>query len=149
MAARLQTKLVTISQAWPKDPLRPTLQFGGAILAASSRIFGTPAPSSSAIPASASDKTPFPSSPSSLDRVGATEAGQVGLTTDQLNKGWATVESLERLLGDQAKKDYPVTSRTTHPTSFPKHYEQILKGVEAASRGETVKRGLASWFRWE
>ena len=45
MATRSQsvkTSLLRLARAWPADRLRPTLQFGGALQAATARIFDLP-----------------------------------------------------------------------------------------------------------
>ncbi|KAK4702387.1 RNA-binding protein 8A, partial [Phenoliferia sp. Uapishka_3] len=100
--------LVTISQAWPKDYLRPNLQFSGAILSASARIFGgasSATPSTSALPQTPASTTGGRNE-EELAKSGAGPASGAGgpLSEPQLFKAERMVASLDNLLGDKARK---------------------------------------------
>lgn len=108
MAAQLQRSLTSIAQSWPKDYLRPTLQFSGAILTASSRIFATPAPASAALPTPSTSALPpapaaRPASTAGELETGAQVAGGA-LSEVQLRKAEQMVASLQNLLENKAFK---------------------------------------------
>ncbi|KAK4050062.1 hypothetical protein OIO90_005252 [Microbotryomycetes sp. JL221] len=136
-AHSLRNSFNRIAQAWPKDVLRPTMQFSAAISNASDRILFA---------------TPSNRAPSDISENAQSQTAQMPkqLTADELRKAEATVEALDRLLGDQALKRYPMGPKTTHPPSFPKHYERILEGAQKARRGEVVKsQRWRQFFQWK
>lgn len=90
--ATLHRAFLSLAQQWPKDPIRPNLQFSYALEAAAARIFLTsPSPSSST--------TASPAAGSS-----SSEAVLKVLSPADLSRAQMSIESLERLLDNKAKK---------------------------------------------
>lgn len=86
----LRRSFQQLASTWPKDTLRPTIQFGAAISKASERVFfdaQEPAVGKEGAPASA----PAPAA-----------RKEVELSSVQLGKAQATVDSLQRLLDSSA-----------------------------------------------
>ncbi|SCV72563.1 BQ2448_4100 [Microbotryum intermedium] len=118
-SSTLRTSLHSLARQWPKDPLRPTLQFSDSLQAAIDRAFPT----------------------TTATGTTATELGQ-----KQLLKAREMHDGLTRLLANDALKSYPMSQKTLQPASFPKHYARMQDGIARASRGEVVKG--RSWLEW-
>lgn len=81
--------LLQLAAKWPADPLRPSMQFGAAIKAASQRIFEAP-------------PIPFDSAtPSTADPVVAAARELTGASLANAQK---SAEALERLLENRARQ---------------------------------------------
>ena len=96
MALRSQTvksSLLQIARSWPADKLRPTLQFGGAIQAATARIFDLPP-----LPATA-EKAQNATAP--IDE--AHKAGKE-LIGNNLENAEKSLAALSRILNSSARK---------------------------------------------
>ncbi|KAK4046016.1 hypothetical protein OIV83_006434 [Microbotryomycetes sp. JL201] len=141
----LRTSFSRLAQAWPKDALRPTMQFSAAIANASDRIF---APHAATTTDAADTRSSSSASPSTPNPSGSGPTRE--LTESQRLKAQATIDSLERLLANDALKRYPMGPKTIHPPSFPKHYDRIREGAERAARGEIVKaQRWKQFFQWK
>lgn len=120
----LRRSFQQLATTWPKDVLRPTIQFGAAIHKASERVFFEAVPAASAEPAS---PAPTPAAPRK----------EIELSPVQLGKAQETVDSLQRLLSSQAlnsvrrvvsylaapltcrARTVPYESTHTEPTELP------------------------------
>ncbi|GAA5854712.1 hypothetical protein JCM3766R1_000626 [Sporobolomyces carnicolor] len=120
----LRAAFESVASQWPRDALRPSLQFSDSIRKASDRIFHIATAAPSAAP--------------------ATELSQL-----QQLKAEQTLASLQRLIENRALKAHPMTERTTKPASFPKHYARIQDAIDRTERGEVFKKKWFPNFRWK
>ncbi|GAA6061718.1 hypothetical protein JCM10212_004950 [Sporobolomyces blumeae] len=126
----LRSAFLSVAQQWPKDVLRPSLQFSEAIRTAADRVF---------LPANA---TPPPR--------GSDSSGPLNeLSPVQAKKAEESIAALHRLMENRALKAHPITDRTTKPASVPKHYARIEDTVERAARGEVFKKSWLPKFKWK
>ncbi|OMH85401.1 hypothetical protein AX774_g1052 [Zancudomyces culisetae] len=61
-----------------------------------------------------------------------------------LDNGKSNLASLERILNNDAKNKYPLSSRITSPSSDPKYYSKLIDHVEDVVSGKARKPG--NWF---
>ncbi|GAA5879267.1 hypothetical protein JCM16303_003144 [Sporobolomyces ruberrimus] len=125
----LRAAIQTASTQWPKDVLRPSLQFSDSIVKASDRIF---LPST----ATSSPSMPYQGPLNELSKV-------------QQQKAQDALNSLHRLIENRALKAHPMTERTSKPASFPKHYARIQDAINRTARGEVFKKKWFPNFRWK
>ncbi|CAD6579379.1 MAG: hypothetical protein CYPHOPRED_000871 [Cyphobasidiales sp. Tagirdzhanova-0007] len=100
--------LLKISSMWPKDLIRPNHQFSEAI-------------------------AKIAESQSAWSSAGASGV----IASREVKDGQALIGALERLMGNRALKQYPMSEKTKKPPSMPKHYANLLEGLKKAERGET------------
>ncbi|GAA5901818.1 ubiquinol-cytochrome c reductase complex assembly factor 2 [Sporobolomyces salmoneus] len=124
----LRTAFQTAASQWPKDVLRPSLQFSDSIRKASDRIF---------LPSAAT------TSPETY------QGPLITLSKVQHQKAEQALASLHRLIENRALKSHPMTERTSKPASFPKHYARIQDAIDRTARGEVFKKKWFPNFRWK
>ncbi|GAA5936912.1 ubiquinol-cytochrome c reductase complex assembly factor 2 [Sporobolomyces koalae] len=124
----LRIAFETAASQWPKDVLRPSLQFSESIKKASDRIF---------LPSTATATRDAYNGPvNELSKVQALKAEE-------------TLASLHRLIDNRALKAFPMTERTSKPASFPKHYARIQDAIDRTAKGEVFKKKWFPNFRWK
>ncbi|KAM0792698.1 hypothetical protein ACM66B_002478 [Microbotryomycetes sp. NB124-2] len=124
------------------------MQFSAAIANASDRIFLEP--HSATTPQQQQQATTTQGTPSLDGNAAAAAVPTRELTDAQRQKAQATIDSLQRLLNNDALNRYPMGPKTIHPPSFPKHYDRIREGAERAARGEIVKaQRWKQFFQWK
>ncbi|SCZ92528.1 BZ3500_MvSof-1268-A1-R1_Chr5-2g07946 [Microbotryum saponariae] len=136
-SATLRTSLHSLARQWPKDPLRPTLQFSDSLQAAVDRVFATPTPA-----AELGQKQILKAQEmhDSLTRL---------LANDALKSAPPHLTD-SNFLALLLTRQYPMTQKTLQPASFPKHYARMQDGIARASRGEVVKgQSWLEWFKWK
>lgn len=124
-AQACRTKLEGMARQWPKDALRPKLQFGQAISTATQRIF---------------------SSPLSSEQLQKAEATAESLHRLLQNSAMKEVRSLLHLRHPgilMKSRQHPMSERTLRPPSFPAHYDKLKEGIARIERGETSS---SSWL---
>ena len=102
MALRSQSvksSLLRLAQAWPVDKLRPTLQFGGALQAATARIFDLPP-----LPATVEKAQNATAS------IAANAEGGKELNGRSLDNAEKSLAALSRILSSSAKKTVSLPS---------------------------------------
>ncbi|GAA5834810.1 hypothetical protein JCM5353_000675 [Sporobolomyces roseus] len=122
----LRSAFQSAAHQWPKDALRPSLQFSQSILKASDKIF-------------------LPTNATSKDYTGPLNE----LSKVQTIKAEEAIKSLHRLIENRALKANPMTERTTKPASFSKHYVRIQDAIDRTERGEVFKKKWFPNFRWK
>ncbi|WFD42888.1 acetylornithine transaminase [Malassezia psittaci] len=99
----VRKSLLKLAQSWPKDPLRPNLDFGEAIRTATESELANVA----------------------RGKVNAAE----------LRK---SLESLERLRGNECLREYPTPRNILHPASSPQYYTQLVDAMGRVASGQTI-----------
>ena len=136
--ASLRTAWHAVASAWPRDPLRPKLQFADAIRTAADRAFA-------ASELTETQRWKANEAVRAMQRLVQNKAlEQVSRQRSQLPP---IAVGRRKLINCHTHTylQYPVTQRTTKPASFPKHYQRIADTIERAERGEVFKQ--PGWFK--
>lgn len=153
---RLRQAWHQAAQAWPRDPLRPTVQFADAIRAAADRALAD------TVTLSPKQEQKAEQACQSLLRMANNEAARrvsphassslslhplrffISSRASTRETAWAGADWAS--LAPQ----YPMQPSTTKPASFPKHYARIEDAVARVTRGEKMERPgfLQRWFRF-
>lgn len=119
-AQDVRKALLKLAQTWPKDPLRPNLDFGEAIRRATEAEM----PSASQAKSSLAE---LRKSLASLERIRSSESLR---------------EVRRRRL-----TQYPTPRNVLHPASTPTYYSQLVEAMGRVARGQSVAPSWAERVR--
>lgn len=153
---RLRQAWHQAAQAWPRDPLRPTVQFADAIRAAADRALAD------AVTLSPKQEQKAEQACQSLLRMAHNEAARrvsppvpSSLSSRPprffiSSRGSTRYTSWGGADWSSLPPQYPMQASTTKPASFPKHYARIEDAVARVNRGEKMERPgfFRRWFRF-
>lgn len=131
----LYRDFIHLAQSWPKDPLRPEIDFGSSIIAAAQTALLSIQSQSSLHPEQVHAKTPGDPLPTPLP-------GTKSLTKDELTYAKKSLELLKELKENKVMLDYPLPEGMLRPKSQPEYYERLVKSIERAVEGKGVSVGL-------
>lgn len=119
-AQDVRKALLKLAQTWPKDPLRPNLDFGEAIRRATEAEM----PSASQAKASLAE---LRKSLASLERIRSSES----------------LREVRR----PPLTQYPTPRNVLHPASTPTYYSQLVEAMGRVARGQSVAPSWAERVR--
>ncbi|GAC94657.1 hypothetical protein PHSY_002230 [Pseudozyma hubeiensis SY62] len=133
-------QFVSLGQSWPKDPLRPDINFGASIISAAQTALLSPQSQASLHPEQVHAKQPGDPLPTPLP-------GTKSLTVDEVEYAKRSLELLKELKDDKVKGRYVLGEEMMRPKSMPEYYERLKRSIDRAVGGQSVSMGWGEWFR--
>ena len=127
----LYKDFVSLAQAWPKDPLRPEIDFGTSIITAAQTALLTTQSQAALHPEQVHAKTPGDPLPHPLP-------GTKTLTLAELEYAQKSLELLKELRDSKVQLDYPLPESVLKPKSQPEYYDRLVKSIDAAAKGKSI-----------
>ncbi|CEH16055.1 hypothetical protein CBOM_05930 [Ceraceosorus bombacis] len=141
-ARALHGRFISLASAWPRDPLRPTAQFGLSIRAAADRAFlaSPPSETQDIMDGKLSNARNGVGHAAAKGEVGAgsEDAKFKQLTTIEESNAERALSVLQALKDGSANSEFPTPSSILRPASHPEYYDQLLQTIQKASQGQDV-----------
>ncbi|TKY88363.1 hypothetical protein EX895_002715 [Sporisorium graminicola] len=118
----LYKQFIELAQSWPKDPLRPDINFGASIVTAAQ----------TALLSVQSQAAVHP------EQVHAAQPGTKTLTLAELEYAQKSLQLLTELKENKVKMEYELPEGMLKPKSQPEYYERLVRGIERAVAGKSV-----------
>ncbi|KAJ1021129.1 hypothetical protein NDA16_003915 [Ustilago loliicola] len=131
----LYKHFVALAQSWPKDPLRPEIDFGNSIIAAAQTSLLSIQSQSSLHPEQVDAKHPGNPLPDPLP-------GTKALTKAELDYAKKSFELLTELKQNEVQIEYPLPESMLKPKSQPEYYDRLIRSIEKAVKGQNVSPSL-------
>ncbi|CAO1626167.1 unnamed protein product [Parajaminaea phylloscopi] len=136
--AQLYSRFSRLAAAWPVDPLRPQLSFGGALRTNVGRALldqPPPSPPASSRAESAGIVTGGVTAgpDADLDRLKFKDLGQAEI--EYAERAFAALEGLRE---GRESIEHPMPTSILRPKSDPEYYSRIRSAVEKAHKGESL-----------
>ena len=133
-------EFVSLGQSWPKDPLRPDINFGASIISAAQTALLSTQSQASLHPEQVHATQPGDPLPTPLP-------GTKSLTVDEVEYAKRSLELLKELKDDKVKERYVLGEEMMRPKSMPEYYERLKRSIDRAVGGQSVSMGWGEWFR--
>lgn len=121
-AHEVRKALLKLAQTWPKDPLRPSLDFGEAIRRATEVGMASHAPAKTNLAEARK-------SLAALERIRSSES----------------LREVRRMHGSPTQ--YPTPRNVLHPASSPNYYARLVEAMGRIARGQSVAPTWSERFR--
>ena len=116
-AQTLYERFNALAESWPKDPLRPDLDFGAAISSAANTALRT------------------------------SEGAPRDLSAQELQFARNAYDALEAMRDNKVTHEFPTPQSILKPQSAPQYYDRLLKTLDAASQGKKLAPSFAERVR--
>ncbi|SJX65211.1 related to acetylornithine aminotransferase precursor [Sporisorium reilianum f. sp. reilianum] len=127
----LYRQFVELAQSWPKDPLRPDIDFGASIVTAAQTALLSVQSQAAVHPERVHAASPGNPLPTPLP-------GTKTLTVAELEYARRSLELLGELKENKVKMAYELPEGMLKPKSQPEYYERLVRGIERAVAGKSV-----------
>ncbi|CDW99695.1 hypothetical protein [Sporisorium scitamineum] len=131
----LYRKFIELAQSWPKDPLRPEIDFGASIITAAQTALLTVQSQAAVHPEQVHAASPGNPLPTPLP-------GTKTLTVAELEYAQKSLDLLTELRENKVKMEYELPEGMLKPKSQPEYYERLVRGIERAVEGKSVAPNL-------
>ncbi|SNX86841.1 related to acetylornithine aminotransferase precursor [Melanopsichium pennsylvanicum] len=132
---QLYKSFVDLGQSWPKDPLRPEIDFGSSVIAAAQTALLSVQSQAALHPEQVQAKSPGDPLPNPLP-------GTKTLTKHELEYASQSFKLLTDLKENKVHMEYPLPESMLKPKSQPEYYDRLIKSIERAVEGKIVAPGL-------
>ena len=132
----LYQEFVALAQSWPKDPLRPEIDFGASITAAAQTALLSVQSQAALHPEQVHAKTPGNPLPEPLP-------GTRTLTQAELDYARKSLELLRELKENKVQMEYPLPESMLKPKSQPEYYDRLIRSIDRAVEGKSVVPSFA------
>lgn len=122
---------VSLAQSWPKDPLRPEIDFGSSITSAAQTALLTIQSQSALHPEQVSAVNRGDPLPNPLP-------GTKTLTKAELEYAKKSLHMLTELKENKVQMEYPLPESMLKPKSQPEYYDRLIRSIERAVEGKSV-----------
>lgn len=135
----LYTHFIELAQSWPKDALRPEIDFGASIRAAAQTALLSAQSQASLDPEQVHAKN---SAISPRDAVAATKC----LTKAEFEYAKKSLALLRELKENKVQLKYALPENMLKPKSMPEYYDRLKSTIDRAAGGNSVAIGWTEWF---
>ncbi|SAM85370.1 related to acetylornithine aminotransferase precursor [Ustilago bromivora] len=136
----LYKEFISLAQSWPKDPLRPEIDFGNSIIAAAQTSLLSIQSQSSLHPEQVHAKLPGNLLPDPLP-------GTKTLTKAELDYARKSLGLLQELKENKVSMEYPLPESMLKPKSQPEYYDRLIRSIDRAVKGQSVSPSLGERVR--
>ncbi|GAC77236.1 acetylornithine aminotransferase [Moesziomyces antarcticus T-34] len=137
-AAEIQAvykQFIELGESWPKDPLRPDIDFGASISAAAQTALLSVASQSAVHP----EQVHKPRGAPLPDPLPGTRT----LTKAELAYAQQSLTLLRELRDNKVQLEYPLPESMLKPKSQPEYYERLIRSIERAVQGKSIAPSFA------
>lgn len=131
---------ISLAQSWPKDPLRPELDFGASIVTAAQTALLSVQSQSALHPEQVHALQPGNPLPDPLP-------GTKTLTKAELEYAQKSLELLQELKDNKVQLEYPLPQSLLKPKSQPEYYDRLVSNIERAVNGKSMTPGFGERIR--
>jgi acetylornithine aminotransferase len=133
-------QFIELGESWPKDPLRPDIDFGASISAAAQTALLSVASQSAVHP----EQVHRPRGAPLPDPLPGTRT----LTKDELAYAQQSLTLLRELRDNKVQLEYPLPESMLKPKSQPEYYERLIRSIERAVQGKSIAPSFAERVKW-